>query len=92
MPHPTKRPNTFLRRKQVGKCLVYLECYYVAGSRRYYIEAQGPDFRIWKRTRGSEGRAIETYQRYRFWVWWIEACCNWLPATRFITWLMYKMI
>tara|TARA_B100000674_G_scaffold488684_1_gene501238 strand:+ start:662 stop:940 length:279 start_codon:yes stop_codon:yes gene_type:complete len=92
VPHPTKRPNTFLRRKQVGKCLVYLERYYVEGQPRYYIEAQGPDFRIWKRTRGSEERAIEIYHRYRFWVWWIEACCNWLPATRFITWLMHKTI
>ena len=92
MHHPTKRPNKILRRKQVGKSLVYLERYYVEADRRFYVEALGPDYRIWKRTEGSEGRAVEIYQRYRFWVWWIEACCNWLPATRFITWVMHKTI
>ena len=90
--HPTKRPNKILRRKQVGKSLVYLERYYVEADRRFYVEALGPDYRIWKRTEGSEDRAVEIYQRYRFWVWWIEACCNWMPATRFFTWVMHKTI
>lgn len=92
MPHPTQPTNQIIRRKAVGKSIVYLECYYVESERRYYIEANGPDYRVWKRTRGSEGRAIEIYQRYRFWVWWIEACYNWLPATRFFTWIMHKTI
>ena len=92
VPHPTKRPNEIIRQKQVGKSLVYLEQYYTDQDRRFYIEANGPDYRIWKRTKGSEGRAIEIYQRYRFWVWWIEACCHWKLATRFITWIMHKTI
>ena len=92
MPHPTKRPNEMIRRKQVGKSLIYVERYYVESERRYYIEALGPDYRIWKRTRGSEGRALEIYQRCRYWVWFIEALYNWLPTTRFITWIMQKTI
>ena len=92
MADPWKKRAETLRRKAVGKSIVYLECYHVNNERRYYIEANGPDYRIWKRTQGSEGRAIEIYQRYRFWVWFIEACCHWLPSTRFITWNMHKTI
>ena len=88
----TKRPNKFLRRKQVGKCLISLEEYEYDDQKRYYIEANGPDFRIWKRVKEDYHRAFEIYIMYRFWVWWIEACCNWLPATRFITWVMLKVI
>lgn len=87
-----KERTEMIRRKQVGKSLIYVERYFVEHERRYYIEANGPDYRIWKRTRGSEARAIEVYQRYRFWVWFIEAFCNWLPMTRFITWIMHKTI
>ena len=69
----TKRPNKFLRRKQVGRCLVYLEEYEYDDQKRYYIEANGPDFRIWKRVKEDYHRAFEVYIMYRFWVWWIEA-------------------
>ena len=71
---------------------VYGRVPYVGSERRYYVEANGPDYRVWKRTSGSEGRAVEIYQRYRFWAWWIEACCHWRPATRFLTWIMHKTI
>ncbi|MEO1843279.1 MAG: hypothetical protein ABGZ37_03265 [Akkermansiaceae bacterium] len=57
--HPTKQPNEKIRDKAVGKSIVYLERSYAEGERRYYIEANGPDNRVWKRTSGSEGRAIE---------------------------------
>jgi hypothetical protein len=92
VPHPTKQPNEKIRDKAVGKSIAYLERYYAEGERRYYIEANGHDYRVWKRTSGSEGRAIEIYQRYRFWAWWIEACCHWRPSTRFFTWIMHKTI
>ena len=92
MTDPWKQRAETIRRKAVGKSIVYLERYYVETERRYYIEANGPDYRIWKRTSGSEGRAIEIYQRYRFWVWFIEAFGNWPPAIRFITWIMHKTI
>ena len=72
MPNTWKQKTKTLRRKEVGKSIVYLERYFVDHERRYYIEANGPDYRVWKRTRGSEGRALEIYQRYRFWVWFIE--------------------
>ena len=85
-----RRPET-LRRKAVGKSIVYLERYYVGDEPRFYIEANGPDYRVWKRTRGDEARAIEVYQRYRFWVWFIEAF-DAFPMTRVITWIMHKTI
>ena len=85
-----RRPET-LRRKAVGKSIVYLERYYVGDEPRFYIEANGPDYRVWKRTRGDEARAIEIYQRYRFWVWFIEAF-DVFPVTRFFTWIMHKTI
>ena len=56
-----------------------------------YIEANGPDYRIWKRVPRDELRAIEVYQSYRFWVWFIEAFGT-LTTTRFITWLMQKLV
>ena len=86
----TRRPET-IRRKAMGKSIVYLERYFVGTEPRFYIEANGPDYRIWKRTRGDEIRAIEIYQRYRFWVWFIEAFST-FPTTRFITWIMHKTI
>ncbi len=46
MPHPTKPPNEFIRRKTVGKSIVYVERYYFESDRRYYIEANGPDYRV----------------------------------------------
>ncbi len=86
----TKRPE-LVRRKAMGRSLVYLERYYVGQQDRYYIEANGPDYRVWKRTRGDEARAREVFQRYRFWVWFIEALdCH--LATRFLTWIMHKTI
>ena len=86
-----KRPNRFFRKKQVGKCLIYLEEYEQDDQKRFYIEANGPDFRIWKWVKEDPHRAFEVYLIYRFWVFWIEACANWFPATRFITWVMFKV-
>ncbi|NIP95254.1 MAG: hypothetical protein GWO24_18135 [Akkermansiaceae bacterium] len=92
MSDPWKQRAETIRRKEVGQSIVYAERYFVGRERRYYIEANGPDYRVWKRTKGSEGRAIEIYQRYRLWVWCIEAFCHWMPATRFFTWIMHKTI
>lgn len=84
------RPTT-LRKKQVGKSLVYCERYLVGRERRYYIEANGPDYRIWKRIPNDEDRAIEVYRIYRFWVWFIEAFDT-HSMTRLITWVMHKLV
>lgn len=90
VPVPTER-STVLKRKDVGKSIVYCERYFVGSEPRFYIEACGPDYRIWKRVIADEARALEIYTSYRFWVWFIEAFD--LPvATRFITWFMHKLI
>lgn len=86
----TRRPQT-IRRKHVGKSIVYVDRYFVGEEPRFYIEANGPDYRIWKRVPRDELRAIEVYQSYRFWVWFIEAFGT-LGTTRFITWLMHKLV
>jgi len=86
----TRRPQT-IRRKHVGKSIVYVDRYFVGTEPRFYIEANGPDYRIWKRVPSDEHRAKEIYQSYRFWVWFIEAF-NTLTTTRFITWLMQKLV
>ncbi len=89
MTHPG-HPVT-LRRKAIGKSIVYLDRYFVGSEPRFYIEANGPDYRVWKRTRPDENRALEIYQRYCFWVWFIEAF-DFFPATRLITWIIHKTI
>tara|TARA_R110002096_G_scaffold48836_2_gene129200 strand:- start:1157 stop:1435 length:279 start_codon:yes stop_codon:yes gene_type:complete len=92
MPNAWTEKTETVRRRDVGKSIVYLERYFFEEDWRFYIDASGPDYRVWKRTKGSEDRAVEIYQRYVFWVWLIEAFGHWYPATRFLTWVMHKTI
>ena len=80
-----------IRRKDVGRSIVYVERYYAGVEARYYIEANGPDYRVWKRVPVDEARALELYTSFRFWVWLIEAFGS-VWATRVITWLMHRLL
>lgn len=86
-----ERRTETIRRKDVGKSIVYVERYYVGKEARYYIEANGPDYRIWKRLAKDEGRALEVYTSFRFWVWLIEAF-GMVWSTRLITWWMHRVL
>jgi len=85
-----RRPRT-LRKRQLGKSIIYCERYWSGSEWRYYVEASGPDYRIWQRVPRNEERALELYSTYCFWVWLIEAC-NSMTVTRLLTWIMHRIL
>jgi hypothetical protein len=74
---------TVIKRKRIGGTLVQ---YCQSDEGTFYVEAESDEFRVWRMTR-DELLSKEIYQRFRFWVWFIEA----IPSRTFLrlaTWLM----
>ena len=66
-----------LKEKWIGPVLVaqYLQ----ERDHLYYLEAEGPNFRVWRMTRDPE-RADELFSRFKFWSWLIVA----IPSRLFL--------
>ena len=84
--------DNIIKQVRIGRNKVWLKRYYVSNERKFFICAQGPHYTMWKRTRGSTGRAKEIYFRYRIGAWLIEMCGNWYPITNLICRIIDRII